>query len=49
MSDHMFEPVYQHPYENDGETIVLMGADGSAVRDFTYNDVFPWPKSADFA
>ncbi len=33
--------------ENDGERIVLLGADGSTIREFTYNDKHPWPESAD--
>ncbi len=32
---------------NDGERVVLSAADGAAIRDFTYNDQFPWPTSAD--
>ncbi len=33
--------------ENDGETIIVSAADGSAIRNFTYNDVAPWPEAAD--
>jgi len=33
--------------ENGGELIVLTAADGSVIRSFTYDDVFPWPESPD--
>ncbi len=32
---------------NGGEQIVLSAFDGSPIKDFTYNDRFPWPESAD--
>ena len=32
---------------NDGEQIVILGESGSNIKDFTYNDVEPWPTSAD--
>ena len=32
---------------NDGEQIVILGESGSTIKDFTYNDVEPWPTSAD--
>ena len=32
---------------NDGEQIVILGASGNTIKDFTYNDVEPWPTSAD--
>ena len=32
---------------NGGELIVLNAADGSEIRSFTYDDVFPWPESPD--
>jgi len=32
---------------NGGEQIVITAADGSTVRDFTYNDKAPWPSAAD--
>ena len=39
--------MFRGDFENDGEQIVLLAADGSTIRDFTYNDKFPWPESAD--
>jgi hypothetical protein len=32
---------------NGGEQVILSGADGSEIRNFTYSDQFPWPTSAD--
>ncbi|MBB5351931.1 hypothetical protein HNR46_002170 [Haloferula luteola] len=32
---------------NGGERIVLTAADGSVIRDFTYDDAAPWPVSPD--
>ena len=32
---------------NGGELIVLTAANGSVIRSFTYDDVFPWPESPD--
>jgi hypothetical protein len=32
---------------NDGEQVMLVGAGGSVIRDFTFNDVPPWPEAAD--
>lgn len=32
---------------NDGETIKLEDASNSTIKEFTYNDAFPWPRSAD--
>ena len=32
---------------NDGEQLILTAADGSVIRDFTYNDQTPWPTAAD--
>ncbi|MFT5409082.1 MAG: hypothetical protein ACI9NC_001803 [Verrucomicrobiales bacterium] len=32
---------------NDGEQVILSAADDSVIRNFTYNDQFPWPTSAD--
>ena len=39
--------MFRGDLENDGEQIVLQAADGSTIRDFTYNDKHPWPESAD--
>jgi hypothetical protein len=33
--------------DNGGEPIILTAADGSEIRSFTYDDVFPWPESPD--
>jgi hypothetical protein len=38
---------YAGSLSNDGETIRLEGIGGVVLREFTYNDVLPWPKSAD--
>ena len=32
---------------NSGERLVLLAADGSVIRDFSYNDKLPWPTAAD--
>jgi hypothetical protein len=32
---------------NDGEQVTLVGAGGEVIRDFTFNDVPPWPEAAD--
>jgi len=32
---------------NNGETITLLGANGSTIRSFTYSDSEPWPVAAD--
>ncbi|MDA7866142.1 hypothetical protein N9A70_05155 [Akkermansiaceae bacterium] len=32
---------------NGAEQVILSGADGSEIRNFTYSDQFPWPTSAD--
>jgi hypothetical protein len=32
---------------NDGETVIVSAANGSDIRNFTFNDVFPWPEAAD--
>ena len=32
---------------NDGEQIILLDANGATIKDFTYNDVEPWPVAAD--
>jgi hypothetical protein len=39
--------MFRGDLENDGERIVLLAADDSVIRDFTYNDKHPWPESAD--
>lgn len=38
---------FSNSLSNDGETIILKAADGSEIRNFTYNDVDPWPEAAD--
>ena len=32
---------------NSGERVVLLGAEGNPIHDFTYRDVPPWPAGAD--
>ncbi|MFP6864643.1 MAG: CotH kinase family protein, partial [Roseibacillus sp.] len=32
---------------NDGETVILTTGGGTDIRNFTYNDVAPWPEAAD--
>ncbi len=32
---------------NSGERILILGVDGTAIREFTYNDKSPWPEAAD--
>lgn len=32
---------------NSGERILILGVDGSPIREFTYNDKSPWPEAAD--
>jgi hypothetical protein len=32
---------------NGGEHVLLLGADNSVIKDFTYNNKAPWPASAD--
>ncbi|MFP6876421.1 MAG: CotH kinase family protein, partial [Roseibacillus sp.] len=32
---------------NDGETVILSTGGGTDIRNFTYNDVAPWPEAAD--
>ena len=39
--------VFSGNLDNDGEQIVLLAGDDSVIRDFSYNDRSPWPKSAD--
>lgn len=39
--------MFRGDLENDGERIVLLAANGSTIREFTYNDKHPWPESAD--
>ena len=34
---------------NDGERLRVEGAGGTTIRDFTFNDVPPWPEAADGA
>lgn len=34
---------------NDGETVILADANGDSIREFTYNDKYPWPEGADGA
>jgi len=38
---------YTGRLSNDGEQILIVGADGQPIQDFTYNDQAPWPTSAD--
>ncbi len=38
---------FSNNLSNDGETIILSSASGSDIRNFTYNDVSPWPEAAD--
>lgn len=38
---------FSNSLSNDGETIIITAADGSEIRNFTYNDVDPWPEAAD--
>jgi hypothetical protein len=39
--------VFSGSLSNDGEQITLLDADQSAIQDFIYNDVAPWPSSPD--
>jgi hypothetical protein len=39
--------VFSGNLENDGERIAIADSDGNVIRQFTYNDKFPWPESAD--
>ena len=32
---------------NSGERILIVGIDGSPIKEFTYNDKSPWPEAAD--
>ena len=32
---------------NDGEQIIIVSPDGTTIKDFSYNDVEPWPTSPD--
>jgi len=32
---------------NSGERILILGADGATIQEFTYNDKSPWPEAAD--
>jgi hypothetical protein len=32
---------------NSGERILILGIDGTTIREFTYNDKSPWPEAAD--
>ncbi len=34
---------------NSGERLILIGGDGSVIKDFTYDDSNPWPAAADGA
>ena len=38
---------FSNNLSNDGETIILSNASGSVIRNFTYNDVSPWPEAPD--
>lgn len=40
---------FRRNLSNDGETIILTDATGALIRNFTYNDVSPWPIAADGA
>ncbi len=54
-----FQARYGHSYDsriagtyggnlaNSGERLQLIGADGAIIRDFTYDDFYPWPEAAD--
>ncbi|HIL70512.1 MAG TPA: hypothetical protein EYG38_11760, partial [Verrucomicrobia bacterium] len=38
---------YRKNLSNGGETISLLAADGSVIRNFTYDDTLPWPEVSD--
>ena len=38
---------YSGNLSDDGESILLVAANGTSIREFTYNDKFPWPEEAD--
>jgi hypothetical protein len=38
---------YNGSLSNDGEQVVLVDASANVIKDFTYNDVDPWPVTAD--
>ena len=48
-TDVLGDSEYGGRLSNDGETLTLLGADGTAIRDFAYNDQLPWPPAADGA
>ncbi len=45
--DSLIAGQYTGNLSNGGERLRLQAADGSALRDFTFDDVAPWPTSAD--
>ena len=38
---------YSGSLSNDGEQVVLENSSGNIIKDFTYNDVAPWPVNTD--
>lgn len=38
---------YGGSLDNSGERLLLVAADGSVIKDFSYDDRLPWPESAD--
>ena len=38
---------YDGNLSNDGERVEILGESGSVIREFVYNDKYPWPEAAD--
>jgi hypothetical protein len=38
---------YSGSLSNDGEQVILVNSSANVIKDFTYNDVEPWPVTAD--
>ncbi|HEY5912977.1 MAG TPA: lamin tail domain-containing protein [Verrucomicrobiae bacterium] len=45
--DPLIAGVYGGSFANGGERVQLVDANGLTIRDFTYDDVSPWPAAAD--
>jgi hypothetical protein len=45
--DSIIAGVYAGHFSNSGEQVQLVDASGTIVKDFIYDDYFPWPEAAD--